>query len=206
MFWLGKSVKVPSNGLDKKKMEKVSLSPLEVLILSQLRSRELRNKGIEVGQYGYEMIQQLNELFAGTWEAKSGTIYPILSKLEGKKKLIMGKREKSPLGPVKKVYVLEPKGRMSIDAIIQSNFKGDLEFISQYIDLLTPFLTTHENQTLSDDIFDELIVMPKKSVEIAIEKAITEVDEDLCRQKLEALATSLKQSLHEIDKKLAEFS
>ena len=206
MFWLGKSVKVPSNGLDKKKMEKVSLSPLEVLILSQLRSRELRNKGIEVGQYGYEMIQQLNELFAGTWEAKSGTIYPILSKLEGKKKLIMGKREKSPLGPVKKVYVLEPKGRVSIDAIIQSNFKGDLEFISQYIDLLTPFLTTRENQTLSDDIFDKLIVMPKKSVEIAIEKAITEVDEDLCRQKLEALATSLKQSLHEIDKKLAEFS
>ncbi|MCK5344276.1 MAG: hypothetical protein KAR20_12770, partial [Candidatus Heimdallarchaeota archaeon] len=107
---------------------------------------------------------------------------------------------------VKKVYVLEPKGRVSIDAIIQSNFKGDLEFISQYIDLLTPFLTTRENQTLSDDIFDKLIVMPKKSVEIAIEKAITEVDEDLCRQKLEALATSLKQSLHEIDKKLAEFS
>ena len=204
MFWLGKSVKVPSNGSDKK-TEKVSLSPLEVLILAQLRSRELRNKG-EVGQYGYEMIQQLNELFAGTWEAKSGTIYPILSKLEGKKKLIFGKREKSPLGPVKKVYVLEPKGRVSIDAIIHSNFKGDLEFISQYIDLLTPFLTNNKDQKLSDEIFEELIVMPKKSVAIAIEHVVTDVDETLCRQKLEVLATTLKQTLQEIDEKLAELT
>jgi len=204
MFWLGKSVKVPSNGSDKR-IEKVSLSPLEVLILAQLRSRELRNKG-EIGQYGYEMIQQLNELFAGTWEAKSGTIYPILSKLEGKKKLILGKREKSPLGPVKKVYVLESLGRRSIDAIIHANFQGDLEFISHYIDLLTPFLTDHETETLSAEIFEELIVMPKKAVAIAIENVVTEVDEVLCRQKLEALAASLKQTLQEIDEKLADLS
>ena len=48
--------------------------------------------------------------------------------------------------------------------------------------------------------------MPKKSVAIAIEHVVTDVDETLCRQKLEALATTLKQTLQEIDEKLAELS
>ena len=89
MFWLGKSIKIdPPKGSDKekkKKKDKINLSPLEVLILAQLRSREIRNNGDPVGQYGYEMITDLNKLFAGSWEAKSGTIYPILSKLKSNK-------------------------------------------------------------------------------------------------------------------------
>ncbi|UYP44475.1 hypothetical protein NEF87_000760 [Candidatus Lokiarchaeum ossiferum] len=200
MFWLGKSIST-SPSKDKKK-DSINLSPLEVLILAQLRSRELRNKGDPVGQYGYEMIQQLNTLFAGSWEAKSGTIYPILSKLEGKKNMIKGSRKKSPLGPVKKVYILEDLGRKSIDFIVRDNFKGDIDFIMQYINLLAPFVINVPDELLSEELFDKMMSIPSKSAQIALEKAITEVDVDLRNHKIRSLHTSLKNVLKEIEKEL----
>lgn len=200
MFWLGKSI---STGTSKdKKKDSINLSPLEVLILAQLRSRELRNKGEPVGQYGYEMIQQLNILFAGSWEAKSGTIYPILSKLEGKKNMIKGSRKKSPLGPVKKVYILEDLGRTSIDFIVRHNFKDDIDFIMQYINLLAPFVINVPDELLSEELFEKMMSIPSKSAQIALEKAITEVDENLRKHKIQSLHTSLKNVLKEIEKEL----
>ncbi len=200
MFWLGKSITTGIKG--EKKKESVNLSPLEVLILAQLRSRELRNKGEPVGQYGYEMIQQLNILFAGSWEAKSGTIYPILSKLEGKKHMIKGSRKKSPLGPVKKVYILEDLGRRSIDSIIRNNFKGDIDFVLQYINLLAPFVINVPDELLSEELFEKMMSIPSKSARIAMEKAITEVDEDLRKHKLQLLHSELLNVLKEIEKEL----
>ena len=44
----------------------------------------------------------------------------------------------------------------------------------------------------------------KKSVAIAIEHVVTDVDETLSRQKLEALAAALKAALKEIDEKLTK--
>ena len=197
---MGKSVSVsiPGGKGDKHK-KKINLSPIEVLILTQLRSRELRNNGEPVGQYGYEMIQQLNELFAGSWKAKSGTIYPILSKLEKNKKLITGERKQSPLGPVKRVYILEDLGRECIDYIIYERFEGDIEFVMRYLNLLTPFLVKQDNITNSDEIFEKMMSIPTKSIKIAKEEAVTIVDEALRNRKLESLKNQLKQLLNEID-------
>ena len=204
---MGKSVSVSITGSKgEKQKKKINLSPIEVLILTQLRSRELRNKGDPVGQYGYEMIQQLNELFAGSWKAKSGTIYPILSKLEKNKKLITGERKQSPLGPVKRVYILEDLGRECVDSIIYERFEGDIEFVMRYLNLLTPFLVRHGNnndntKNNSDEIFEKMMSIPAKSVKIAQEEAITEVDEALRKKKLETIRNQLKQILKEIDLK-----
>ncbi|MHA1647225.1 MAG: PadR family transcriptional regulator [Promethearchaeota archaeon] len=195
---MGKSVSIPGSKGEKQK-KKINLSPIEVLILTQLRSRELRNNGEPVGQYGYEMIQQLNELFAGSWKAKSGTIYPILSKLEGGKKLITGERKQSPLGPVKRVYTLEDLGRECIDHIIYERFEGDIEFVMRYLNLLTPFLVRQDNITNSDEIFEKMMSIPIKSIKIAKEEAITEVDEALRTRKLETIKNQLEQILKEID-------
>ena len=196
---MGKSVSFPGIKGEKPK-KKINLSPIEVLILVQLRSRELRNDGEPVGQYGYEMIQQLNELFAGSWKAKSGTIYPILSKLEQNKKLITGERKQSPLGPVKRVYILEDLGRKCIDYIIYERFDGDIEFVMRYLNLLTPFLVKQENNSIkSDEIFEKMMSIPVKSIKIAKEEAITKVDEDLRNRKLESLKNQLKLLLSEID-------
>ncbi len=197
---MGKSVSVsiPGSKGDKQK-KKINLSPIEVLILTQLRSRELRNNGDPVGQYGYEMIQKLNELFAGSWKAKSGTIYPILSKLEKNKKLISGERKQSPLGPVKKVYILEDLGRECIDSIIYERFEGDIEFVMRYLNLLTPFLVKQDNNDIkSDEIFEKMMSIPLKSVKIAQEEAITEVDVDLRMKKLESIKNQLEQILKQI--------
>jgi DNA-binding PadR family transcriptional regulator len=195
---MGKSVSIPGIEGEKQK-KKINLSPIEVLILTQLRSRELRNNGEPVGQYGYEMIQQLNELFAGSWKAKSGTIYPILSKLEGGKKLITGERKQSPLGPVKRVYILEELGRKCIDYIIYERFEGDIEFVMRYLNLLTPFLVRQDNITNSDKIFKKMMSIPVKSIRIAKEEAITEVDDDLRKKKLESIKNQLEQILNEIE-------
>jgi len=195
---MGKSVSIPGSKGEKQK-KKINLSPIEVLILTQLRSRELRNNGEPVGQYGYEMIQNLNELFAGSWKAKSGTIYPILSKLEGTKKLITGERKQSPLGPVKRVYILEDLGRDCIDYIIYERFEGDIEFVMRYLNLLTPFLVKRDNDVNSDEIFEKIMSIPLKSINIAKEEAITEVDEDLRTRKLETIKNQLKNILKEID-------
>ncbi len=195
---MGKSVSIPGKKGDKLK-KKINLSPIEVLILTQLRSRELRNNGEPVGQYGYEMIQNLNELFAGSWKAKSGTIYPILSKLEQSKKLITGERKQSPLGPVKRVYILDDLGRECIDYIIYERFEGDIEFVMRYMNLLTPFLVRQNNNDNSNGIFEKMMSIPVKSIKIAKEEAITEVDEELRQKKLETIKNQLKQILKEID-------
>ncbi|WP_457559473.1 PadR family transcriptional regulator [Candidatus Harpocratesius sp.] len=204
MFWLGKSVEVvpTEGGKGDKKREKINLSPLEVLILAQLRSRELRNNGEPVGQYGYEMIQDLNKLFAGSWEAKSGTIYPILSKLEGKKQMIAGSRKKSPLGPVKKVYILLERGRKAIDEIILHNFEGDLDFILQYLNLISPFLIKIDKKDQNDEMFSKLTTIPARVANIGLEKPKTLVDQTLRRKKLEALQESFKLSLQNIEEEI----
>lgn len=206
MFWLGKSVEVPgdSSSKDGKKKEKLNLSPLEVLILAQLRSRELRNEGEPVGQYGYEMIQELNELFAGSWEAKSGTIYPILSKLEGKKQMIYGSRMQSPLGPVKKVYKLKEKGRRAIDEIVLLNFEGDLGFILQYLNILTPFILKFTDQDKKEEVINKLTLIPARVSNIVLQKPKTKVDIKLQREKLEKLRAAFQLSLKNIESELGQ--
>ena len=57
-----------------KDLKKERLTPLEFTILENVFNAEKIT--------GYDLIQRLNDQFAGTWEAKSGTIYPILSKLK----------------------------------------------------------------------------------------------------------------------------
>lgn len=131
MFWLGKSISPPRG-------PKISVSPIEYIILLHLRRRELLNKK-KLGQYGKELIDELNELFAGSWKAKSGTIYPILSKLDREKELLVGEKKKSPLGPRKKVYSLTDEGRALIDQIIRENLESDEQFMENYDKLLEPF-------------------------------------------------------------------
>jgi DNA-binding PadR family transcriptional regulator len=131
MFWLSKSITTSDGG-------KTNVSPIEYIILAHLRRRELI-KEQELGQYGKELIDELNKIFSGSWEAQSGTIYPILSKLESVKKLIRGDDKKTELGPVKKVYSLTNTGRSLIDKIVRENYESDLRFIEEYQKLMKVF-------------------------------------------------------------------
>lgn len=57
--------------------------------------------------YGYEILQRLSE--SGFGELGEGTMYPVLTRLE-KKGYIACRKEKSPLGPIRKYYSVTAAG------------------------------------------------------------------------------------------------
>ena len=57
--------------------------------------------------YGYRIITQLEEY--GFNKMLEGTLYPVLTRLE-KRQAINCRKEKSPLGPVRKYYSITEKG------------------------------------------------------------------------------------------------
>ncbi len=140
MFWLGKSINLNDGE------GKIGVSPIEYIILAHLRRRELNNDGVPVGQYGNELIKELNSIFKGSWRAQSGTVYPMLSKLVTKKNFLISEKLKTELGPRKKVYKLSDDGRNLIDSIVRENFKSDEFFIEKYLELLEPFKEKFENE------------------------------------------------------------
>ena len=79
--------------------------------------------------YGYEILQVLNE--AGFNNIQEGTLYPILSRLE-KKDSILCRKEKSPLGPIRKYFTVTSDGMKQLEdfrnsyKIITSNAKNIL--------------------------------------------------------------------------------
>ncbi len=200
MFWLGKSIPVKSPKKGKK--ANINLSPIEFLIMAHLRYREIRNDGEPIGQYGYEMIKDLDRLFAGSWEAKSGTIYPILSKLESNKEFLTGERKKSPLGPVKKVYKLTEDGRGIIDEILTQNIETDVEFIQRYLEIMSIFVLSGQFAQDSDNFMENFLTFPAKSVKIAMENVVTKTDREFQDRKLKILKKGLNRILQQIEDKI----
>lgn len=67
--------------------------------------------------YGYEILTLLEESgFSGVGE---GTLYPVLTRLD-KNGYISCRREKSPLGPVRKYYSITPDGKRRLETFCES--------------------------------------------------------------------------------------
>ena len=207
VFWIGKAKKILTEVQNKEK--KIRLSPVEILVLTQLRARQLRSiqEGEDVedlGQYGYEMIQELNDLFSGAWKAKSGTIYPMLSRLESKKGMIVGERKKSPLGPVKKVYKLTEGGKKAIDRVISDTFENNIDVMLNYINLMIPFLQKFEDvdPDRADELFQKIMMVPTKFFNLSIDQTVTQYDENVKNKKLKQLKLNLQTVIRNIDEEL----
>ena len=78
--------------------------------------------------YGYEIIGELEK--NGFEDIGEGTLYPVLTRLD-KNKLIVCRRAKSPLGPVRKYYSISDKGKEEL-----SDFKKRYERIKKNADNL----------------------------------------------------------------------
>ena len=101
-------------------LKRSRLTPLEFTIIENIfNSKQLS---------GYDLIKNLNRHFAGTWEAQSGTIYPILSKLE-KDGFLKAQKVKSPIGPLRKVYSLTKAGEELLKHKVNKNYLDQLKFI-----------------------------------------------------------------------------
>ena len=105
-------------------IKKSRLTPLEFTIIESIfNSKQLS---------GYDLIKNLNRHFAGTWEAQSGTVYPILSKLE-KDGFLKAQRVKSPIGPLRKVYSLTEVGEELLKHKVNKNYLDQLKFIENFL-------------------------------------------------------------------------
>ncbi|MFX1411004.1 MAG: helix-turn-helix transcriptional regulator [Promethearchaeota archaeon] len=106
------------------KLKKDKLTPLEFTIIETIfNSRELS---------GYDLINNLNRQFAGTWEAQSGTIYPILRKLEWNG-FLEARKIKSPIGPLRKVYSLTEAGEELLKFKVNKNYLDQLKFTENFL-------------------------------------------------------------------------
>lgn len=132
MFFLGK--KLSPKGYS------IKLSPLEFIIL--LRGYQSEKVGIS----GYDLINELNRATVGLWTAKSGTIYPILTRMK-QKNLIAIFDVRSELGPSKKVYKVTDLAKEVIEAMVMDNFKPELIFFENYLDFVVNTLMkiSHRN-------------------------------------------------------------
>lgn len=67
--------------------------------------------------YGYEIVTKLQEY--GFSDAKEGTLYPLLLRLE-KKQLIQGVFKENPLGPKRKYYHLTDEGKEYVKSFYEN--------------------------------------------------------------------------------------
>jgi DNA-binding PadR family transcriptional regulator len=132
-MWLGKFLDLEEDMKEiRKKIEKEifrnikkkKLTPLEFTIIETIFNYQYIS--------GYDLIRVLNEHFAGTWEAQSGTIYPILSKLK-RDGFLNIKQVKSPIGPIKKVYSLTEAGEELLKVKVNKNFHDQLKFVENFL-------------------------------------------------------------------------
>ncbi len=105
-------------------LQKSKLTPLEFTIIETIFNSEQLS--------GYDLIKNLNRSFAGTWEAQSGTIYPLLRKLE-KDGFLKAKKVKSPIGPLRKVYSLTEVGDELLKFKVNKNYYDQLKFVENFL-------------------------------------------------------------------------
>ena len=127
-----------------KSLQKSKLTPLEFTIIETIfNSQQLS---------GYDLIKNLNRHFAGTWEARSGTIYPILRKLE-KDGFLKAKQVKSPIGPLRKVYSLTQVGEEILKFKVNKNYYDQLKFVENFlVELSSIFIHSFPDKDKSQKI------------------------------------------------------
>ena len=66
--------------------------------------------------YGYEIVKKLHEL--GFKDISEGTVYTVLTRIE-RKRLVTSSRRSSELGPPRKFYTLNARGKVELTAFWQ---------------------------------------------------------------------------------------
>lgn len=123
---------------------KSKLTPLEFTIVEVIFNSQALS--------GYDLMQALNKHFAGTWEAKSGTIYPILSKLE-RSGFLKSKMVKSPIGPLRKLYNLTKAGEELLKLKVNKNYSEQLLLIENFVvELSSIYIQSHPKENRKEII------------------------------------------------------
>ena len=139
-----------------KKIKKNKLTPLEFTTIEVIFNSNALS--------GYDIIQTLNKHFAGTWKARSGTIYPILSKLE-RNGFLNSKMFKTPIGPIRKVYTLTDAGEELLKLKVNKNYADQLKFLENFIIELSSIYVKSYPKEVRKEIIDEVQTTLNESFE-----------------------------------------
>jgi len=162
------------------------LTPIQVIILLQL---------LDTSKYGYEILRNLRDAFQGTWEPKTGTIYPTLQALE--KKGYVSKEAKSE----KMHYKMTEQGKEKLKEM--SEYVADyLLFNSRFIESTVASMPPSFTQEVFTKIYlsgiDELI--PESAVlnavkglpDTGLKKQFLEMRKQVLQRKLRLLKKHMK--------------
>jgi len=119
-----------SLSINSKSPLKMPVSPLQVLLLTQLE---------EGPKYGYEMLKQLKDEFKGTWTPKTGTVYPALKSLRKK-----GFVDTQDLDGTDFYHITE-EGKALFE-LLQSHVMESVDFSVKYITVIFNWLSTERKQ------------------------------------------------------------
>ena len=143
-------------------IKKDKLTPLEFTILETIYNN------VQIS--GYDLIENLNKHFAKTWKARSGTIYPILSKLKHHG-FLTAKSVKSPIGPMVTMYRVTEAGKQLLSAKVSKNFDEQLEFVRNFIlELATVYIDSFPKSEQKEQL---------SLIEEALKEMIQEIIDDL---------------------------
>ena len=109
---------------------RMPVSPLQMLLLLQLDQGP---------KYGYEMLKTLKEEFDGTWEPKTGTVYPALKSLEKKGYIETQTREDTDY------YLITAEGE-GIFELMLKHLEDSIDFSIKYISVVFKWLTNERKQ------------------------------------------------------------
>jgi PadR family transcriptional regulator, regulatory protein PadR len=80
--------------------------------------------------YGYNVIQRLDEMFSGFWKPKAGTVYPAIEKLM-ERRLITVRVEHRDDAPDRHYYTITPAGEKSLRSGMD-RWGTMMEYIEEY--------------------------------------------------------------------------
>jgi DNA-binding PadR family transcriptional regulator len=109
---------------------RMPVSPLQMLLLIQLD---------EAPKYGYEMLKTLQREFDGTWEPKTGTVYPALKSLEKKGYIETRTRDET------EYYHITEDGKKVFELMLY-HLEDSIDFSVKYISVVFKWLSSERKQ------------------------------------------------------------
>jgi DNA-binding PadR family transcriptional regulator len=148
---------------------RMPVSPLQMLLLIQLDQSP---------KYGYEMLKILQSEFEGTWEPKTGTVYPALKSLEKKGYI------KPQIRDATEYYQITDKGKKVFETIL-FHLEDSIDFSVKYISVVFKWLSIERKQgalDLMNKLTTKEQLMSQSLLSEFTENINTDVREPLLRQ------------------------
>jgi DNA-binding PadR family transcriptional regulator len=160
---------------------RMPVSPLQMLLLIQLD---------EGPKYGYEMLKTLKDEFEGTWEPKTGTVYPALKSLEKKGYITTETHDDTDY------YQITKKGQTLFE-LMQNHLETSIDFSVKYISVVYKWLSNERKQGAMEllerlaakehDMSSNLLESFTETTDTATDYALLEKMRNITKHRLEKI-------------------